>query len=143
VVEQRAAKQILAPAESVFSAVGTVEDQVRLFGERAELVGAGPGGPRVLFRGPLGLRRTVTVEHRYAKPPEAIVGRAYRGRSRASVRWSIQRAEPGSWVQVTAQIDAVGLVDSILLRLGGRAWLSQSLALALEHLDARMPRGEA
>jgi hypothetical protein len=46
-------------------------------------------------------------------------------------------------VQVTARIDAVGLADAILLRLGGRAWLSQSLALALDHLDARMTRGEA
>jgi hypothetical protein len=142
VVELLAAKHILATAESVFGAVGTIEDQVRLFGE-SRTPRHGPGGQRVAFRGPVGLRRTVSVEYRYAKPPEAIVGRAYRGRSRASIRWSIQRAEPGSWVQVTARIDAVGLADAILLRLGGRAWLSQSLALALDHLDARMTGGEA
>ncbi len=126
----------------MFEALGTVDVQVQLFGDRAELIDSAARGARVVLRGPMGLRRTVTIEYRYTKSPEAIVGRAYRGRSRATVRWSIQRAEPGSWVQVIAQTDAVSLLDTILLRLGGRAWLSQSLALALDHLCERMTRGE-
>ncbi|MGZ6670096.1 MAG: hypothetical protein ACXVH3_36160 [Solirubrobacteraceae bacterium] len=80
----------------------------------------------------------------YTQSPEAIVGRVEAGRrSRGTVRWSIQRSDVGSWVQVVAHADALGPLDAVLLRLGGRRWLARSLELALDGLEEQMRRQPA
>jgi len=94
--------------------------QFELIGSRAERLATASTGVRVRLRGPLGVRRTVRASPTYAKSPESIVGRAEAGGgSRATVRWSIQRSDVGSWVQVIAHADALGPVGAMLVRLGG------------------------
>lgn len=139
-----AARSISAPAERIFAFLERLEHQFELIGSRAERLPAEGAGLRVRLRGPLGIRRTVRASLTYARSPESIVGRAEARRgSRATVRWSIQRSDVGSWVQVIAHTDALGPVDAMLMRLGGRRWLARSLELALETLEERMRRHPA
>jgi len=143
-MEVRAARSISAPAEPIFVFLERLEHQFELIGGRAECLAAAGAGVRVRHRGPLGIRRTVRASLTYARSPESIVGRAEAGRgSRVTVRWSIQRSDVGSWVQVIAHADALGPVDAMLVRLGGRRWLARSLELALEGLEERMRRHHA
>ena len=138
-MEFSAARSISAPAERIFVYLERLEHQFELIGSRAERLATAGASMRVRLRGPVGIRRTVRASLTYARSPESIVGRAEAGRSsRATVRWSIQRSDVGSWVQVIAHADALGPVDAMLVRLGGRRWLARSLELALETLEERM-----
>jgi hypothetical protein len=143
-VEVRAARSISAPGERIFGFLESLEHHFELIGRRAERLAAASTGAWVRLRGPFGVRRTVRTSLTYTQSPEAIVGRVEAGRrSRGTVRWSIQRSDVGSWVQVVAHADALGPLDAVLLRLGGRRWLARSLELALEGLEEQMRRQPA
>lgn len=134
----RAGRRVSASAETVFSFLQRPDHVLELLGPRACMIASSGADARIRLRGRLGVRRTMTATIRYAKPPESIVGRAYAGRSRATMRWSIQRSERRSWVEVAVDAYALAPLDVLLLSLGGRRWLERSLNMALERLDDRM-----
>jgi hypothetical protein len=73
-----------------------------------------------------------------------MVGSVEAGRrTRGTVRWSIQRSDVGSWVEITGHADALGAFDRLLWACGGRRWLARSLELALDALDERMRQPQA
>jgi uncharacterized protein YndB with AHSA1/START domain len=138
-VEVRAARSIASPPERVFNLLETFDHHLDLVSERVERLERYQEGPRVRLRGPLGVSRTVRTRLTYARRPESIVGRIDAGgRTRGTVRWSIQRSGAGSWVQVEGRAEALGWMDRLLAILGGRRWLNRSIELALERLDERV-----
>lgn len=137
-MELRAAGQIDASPEAIFRFLESFDHHLELIGDRVESLRTTAAGSRVRLRGPLGARRTLKTELTYAKAPESIVGRVEAGpRTRGTVRWLIQRSDPGSWVEVVASTTTLGLFDRLLLAAGGRRWLKRSLTLALRELQRR------
>lgn len=58
--------------------------------------------------------------------PEDRVGRAEaRGGSHGIIRWSIQPAGDGSWVEVHAEVHVRRTMDALLMSFGGRRWLAR------------------
>ena len=138
-MELYAARAIAAPSESVFDYLQSFERVLELIDGRVESLGVSDGGSRVRLRGPSGVRRTVRTGLTYARSPESIVGQVEAGRlTRGTVRCSIQRSDTGSWVEVVGRAEALGLLDRVLLGLGGRRWLARSIELALEEIDRRL-----
>jgi uncharacterized protein YndB with AHSA1/START domain len=144
-METRAARAIAAPPERIFDVLQDCARHVELVGPRVERLAPAGAHERLRLRGPGGLRRTVTASLTYTHRPDALVARLEAGRnSRATLRWSIQRSDIGSWVQVVAHSDALGAVDAALLRLGGRRWLTRLLESALAKLEEQLrPRSAA
>jgi uncharacterized protein YndB with AHSA1/START domain len=144
-MEVRAARAIAAPSERIFDVLEDSERHVELFARRVERLAAAGSGVRLRVRAPGGLRRTVTVSLTYTDPREMIVARVEAGpTSRGTIRWSIQRSDVGSWVQVVAHADALGVLDAALLRLGGRRWVALLFTSALAELEDQVaPRSAA
>ena len=89
----------------------------------------------VRLRGPLGVSRTALTELFPSVDPESIRGTAQIGtRTKASIAWTVRGRGEASDVTLCATVDAAGPVDALLLRLGGRRWLSRKFAAALERL---------
>jgi hypothetical protein len=59
-------------------------------------------------------------------------------RTTASVTWTIATAPAGSVVSLSATIEAAGLLDSLVLHLGGRRWIARRFSSALDSLAAQM-----
>lgn len=138
-MELYAARPIDAPPEAVFGFLERFERHLELIEGRVTAISVDASGSRVRLRGPLGVARTVQTRLTQSHSPRSIVGTVQAGRrTRGAVRWSIESSGLGSWVQVVASADTFGLLDRVLLRLGGRRWLVRSLAQALDNLDARV-----
>ena len=134
-----AARPIAAPPEAVFDYLQSFQHHVELIHGRVKPLEINDGPSRVELRGAIGVRRTVRTGLTYARSPESIVGHLEAGRqTRGTVRCSIQRSDTGSWVEVVGRTEALGLLDRLLLGLGGRRWLARSIELALEELDTRL-----
>jgi len=117
------------PARAVYDFLERLPNHALITGSglRLEGVAADGRGARIALRGPLGIRRTartcVTRLHR----PRHFGGTAEVGRRTvAYVHWSIDHAETGSLVTLTATILRAGPLDRLLLTLGGRRWLARS-----------------
>jgi uncharacterized protein YndB with AHSA1/START domain len=138
-MEIRAARAIAAPPARIFEELQDCARHVELVGPRVEPLAPAGARARLRLRGPGGLRRTMTASLTYTHPPDALVARLEAGRnSRATLRWSIQRSDIGSWVQVVAHTEALGALDAALLRLGGRRWLTRLLESALVKLEEHL-----
>lgn len=143
-MELRAARAVTASPECIFEYLEELERHLELISDRALPESVTPTGSRLRLRGPLGIGRTVSTTLTHSQAPHSIVGRArVGGRTHGTVRWSIEPSGQGSWVQVVAGAETIGLVDRVLLTIGGRRWLERSLELALERLEDRMRAGIA
>jgi hypothetical protein len=136
-----ASRRIGAPADQVLRFLGDLENHARLAPGSVELLSLErrPGlGARALvrLRGPLAIKRTATTELVPTRVADSIAGRARVGKGTlVSVAWEICRPGTGSLVTLSATLDAIRPLDSMLLRLGGRRWLARRFALALDHLS--------
>jgi uncharacterized protein YndB with AHSA1/START domain len=135
---------VLAPPDTVFRYLEDLANHERLAPRTADLMRLcrQPGHldqATVRLRGPLGLRRTASTELVRTEPPRLLVGRAVLGsRTTASVSWTIATAPAGSVVSLSATIEAAGLLDSVVLHLGGRSWIARRFSLALDSLAAQL-----
>src|SRR5215213_4304047 len=133
----------VSPAE-VFDYLEDLANHVSLAPRSAHVLSFGPGpsglGHAVVrLSGPLGLRRTAVTEIIRADDPGLIVGRARIGRlTQACVIWRIAGAPEGSFVSLSAAIEAAGPLDALVLRLGGRRWIARRFAAALEVLGDQL-----
>jgi hypothetical protein len=86
----------------------------------------------ITLRGPLGIRRTAYTTVTDLRPPHGFGGRALVGkRTKAYVTWTIEQAETGSFVTLSATIVRAGPMDRLLLALGGRWWVARSFKQAI------------
>jgi carbon monoxide dehydrogenase subunit G len=86
----------------------------------------------VRLRGPLSIRRTATTAIVDVKAPAVIAGRARIGsRTRASISWTLASRGEDTSVTLRVTVEETGLLDSALLRLGGRGWLERRFTEAL------------
>jgi hypothetical protein len=93
-----------------------------------------PGGTIVL-RGPLGARRRARTIVAGVRAPTGLWGSAHVGpRTLAQVRWAIESHEAGALVELSALVITAGLLDRLLLALGGRRWLRARFHETLERL---------
>jgi hypothetical protein len=141
-----AAQMVPAPPEQVFELLADLRNHWRLeerFVELGGLDGSGPHGPtggRVRIRGPLGLSRTARTRVLGAEAPGASRAGVLRGRADVGrrtvgrVAWTIQPSDRGSWVTLSAEVEAATPVDRLLLVLGGRRWLARLFSSAVERL---------
>jgi hypothetical protein len=133
-----------APPDTVFRYLEDLAHHERLAPHAADLMTLcrrpwGLDRAIVRLRGPLGLRRTATTELVRTEPPRLLVGRAMLGsRTTASVTWTIATAPAGSVVSLGATIEAAGLLDSLVLHLGGRSWIARRFSLALDSLAVQL-----
>jgi hypothetical protein len=125
---------VSAPARAVYDFLERLPNHALITGSglRLEGVTADGRGARIALRGPLGIRRTartcVTRLHR----PRHFGGTAQVGRRTvAYVHWTIDHAETGSRVTLTATILRAGPLDRLLLTLGGIRWLTRSFRRAI------------
>ncbi len=133
-----------APQDEVFRFLAQLENHWGLadrFIEVVTLDRAADGraiGARVRIRGRLGFHRTATTRVLAADTPQLMVGTAETGRrTRAFVRWKLRETDGGTRVRLEATIDRSGALDSLVLLLGGRAWLERRFGAVLQRLAQR------
>jgi hypothetical protein len=143
---------IPAPREEVFAYLADFRNHCRLLGRWIDVLeferppGAGPEAPArgglVRMRGPLGLKRTATTRVVAAQPPARLAGTAEVGaRTLARVGWTLETAEDATEVTLAAEIERVGALDSVLLLLGGAAWMRRRFRGVLALLAGAFARG--
>jgi hypothetical protein len=129
------------PAEAVLRFLSDLENHARLAPRSVRLLSLqrGPGlGAHALVRlkGPLAIRRTASTEVLASRAPDSIVGRARIGDATvATIVWRIDGNAAGSAVTLCATVDAASRLDGMLLRVGGRRWLTRRFAAALRRLS--------
>ncbi|MGH3428041.1 MAG: hypothetical protein ACRDQZ_10820, partial [Mycobacteriales bacterium] len=124
-VEVRAARPIHGSPERICRFLESLDHHLDLISERVDRLPSDQAGARVRLRGPLGFRRMFRIALTYADNRETVVARVEASRgTRATVRWSIQRSDVGSWVQVVGHADSLAPFDRLLVRLGARRWLT-------------------
>ncbi len=147
-LEIRATRSVAADADDVFAFLADLEQHWLIADRFVEVIEIdGPldarNGGRVRLRGPLGVRRTSRMRVEFARPPYELGGCAeMSGGTVAQVRWSLRPADARTVVTLGASIENAGMLDRLLLRLGGRAWLRsrfEGALCALERHVARKP----
>jgi uncharacterized protein YndB with AHSA1/START domain len=137
---------VRAGPEQVFAFLADLENHWRLTGRRIEVVSLeGPPGARrggvVRMHGPLRVRRTATTRVLEAEPPSGMKGEAKLGNTTlAAVSWQLQPVAAGTEVTLSARVLEATVVDSLLLALGGRAWLRRLFGSTLRRLDGALAR---
>jgi uncharacterized protein YndB with AHSA1/START domain len=142
--EIEAAGSVGAAPEQVFDFLSDLANHWRLVDRFVEVIElSGPAGQEpdsglVRLRGPLGVHRTVQTRVDEARRPELIVGTAQLGEgTRARVTWTLAPDGTGTHVRLAAEVEQVGVLDRLLLALGGRAWLRRRFRHGLTRLAAR------
>ena len=123
-----------APAHAVYGFLEPLANHALFTGRRLRLEGVSADGlgARIAIRGPLGIRRTAHTKVTNLEPPSRFGGTAAVGRrTMAYVHWGIDRAGAGSRVTLTATIVRAGVLDRLLLALGGKWWLARSFDRAV------------
>jgi carbon monoxide dehydrogenase subunit G len=144
-----ASTEIAAPAEAVVRFLADLENHVQLAPGEVELLSLERrpdlGDHAVVrLRGPSGIRRTASTELMRPSASSSIIGRAWIGKNTAaSVAWRIRPLGAGSAVTLCATIDATSALDGLLLRAGGRRWLTRQFSAALEHLAYQLSTAPA
>ena len=132
-----------AAREEVFGFLAALPNHWALANRWIEVVSLRPAaaapsesqGGMVRIKGPLGLRRTARTTVLSAQPPARMSGRAeLPGGTRATVTWSLEDANPGTRVRLTAEVEESSFLDRLMLALGGRAWMRRHFATVLESL---------
>ena len=96
----------------------------------------------VRIKGPLGSARTVATRVLETEPPRRISGLAEVGRGTvAHVTWTLDPAQQGVHVCLVAQVERAGLLDRLLLAIGGRIWLRTRFEAVLAQLDHLLASG--
>jgi len=136
-----ATRSLVADIADVFAFLTDLENHWRLadrFVEVLELAGP-PGartGGRVRVCGPLGLRRTATIRIDLARPMDEVRGSAeLSGGTVARVTWRLRSRNGRTAVTLGATIEKARPLDRLLLRAGGRAWMSARFEGALGSLE--------
>lgn len=155
-MEVRATRTVRASPAALFAFLEEPDRHWQLLGSRLQPLRSYDGQrSRVRLRGPLGVRRTVSIELSAERPPHEIVGRveatagSRETRTLGTVRWSIRAAADvgagagggggaESAVELTARTDLAGSFDRLLLACGGTRWLRRSLELALAALAEQL-----
>ena len=143
-----ATRTVPAPPHEVFAFLSDLENHWRLADRWIEVVsldrplGGRPEARadrgRVRMRGPLGAGRTVATRVLNAEPPNSMAGSAELGRrTRARVSWSLVGRDGETEVTLSAGLEHAGLIDRLLLALGGRVWLRRRFGSVLERLAER------
>jgi hypothetical protein len=92
------------------------------------------------MRGPLGLGRTATTRVVSTESPVAITGTAdVSGGTQAVIRWSLGRDRGTTRIELAAHLERTGLLDRLLLALGGRRWIRRRFASILQTLARHFP----
>jgi len=141
-----------APPARVFALLGDLREHWRLAGRWIDVLeldrsssapGPGPDGGVVRMRGPLGVWRTVRTRVVRAEPLRRLEGVAEVGRrTRARISWTLTELHGSTEVALAACVEQAGLLDRLLLVLGGRPWLRRRLAATLARLAASVTQDE-
>ena len=141
-----------APAEEVFGYLSDLGNHWQLADRFVEVLslerpeGASEADPatggRVRIRGPFGLHRTAATRVAAMDAPREMTGSAHVGRATtAEVRWTLTPSDNQTGVRLEARVLAAGVLDRLLLNLGGRAWLRRRFAGVLERLGEHFSPG--
>jgi hypothetical protein len=135
--------------ERVYALVADLENHWRLGDRymRLEAIRADGRGGRITIRTPFGVRRTARTNVTAARAPHVFGGTAAVGRrTHAHAYWTIEPNGPGARVGLEATVVAAGVVDRLLLSVGGRWWLRRrfrhvlaGLARVLEQAPTPVP----
>jgi Polyketide cyclase / dehydrase and lipid transport len=132
-----AIREVPDTPERVYGFLSRLDNHAQLTGRELRLAAldADERGGRVVVAGPLGLRRTARTKVTTELEPHRFGGVATVGRrTRARVQWSIDPSLGGARVVLESTIASRGVVDGLLLALGGRWWLRRGFRRALDSL---------
>ena len=108
---------------------------------RVATLDEGRRGGRILLATPLGVRRTARTAVTAAHEPDRLAGVARVGRNtRAYVQWTVEPIAGGARVALESTIYRTGLLDRLLLALGGRWWLGRAFRRTLAGLADALDR---
>lgn len=127
--------------DEVYAFLARLENHWRLNDEylRMESVRSDRRGATISVRGPGGLRRTALTEVTTARAPHRFGGTVTTStRTRAGAWWTIEPNASGARVSLSAAIAPRGIVDRILLALGGRWWLERRCARVVARLGTAL-----
>lgn len=134
-----------ASAQAVYGFLEPLANHALITGRRLRLEGVAADGlrARIVIRGPLGIRRTAHTTVTDLRPPSGFGGTAAVGRRTiAYVHWGIAHTGDGSHVTLTATIVRAGVLDRLLLLLGGRWLLARSFDRAVALLASALAAQE-
>jgi hypothetical protein len=132
------------PPERVYRFLARLDNHWRLNDEylRVESLRPDRSGATISIRGPGGLRRTASTQVTTAVPPREFGGTVTTStRTRAGARWTIEPDVDGTRVALQAAILPRGMVDRLLLALGGRWWLERRCERVVGRLDDALASG--
>jgi uncharacterized protein YndB with AHSA1/START domain len=143
---------VSAPREEVFAYLADFRNHCRLLDPWIDVLsferpaGSEPDAPtrggRVRMRGPLRVSRTATTRVVAVEPPARLAGTAEVGaRTLARVSWTLEPANGSTEVMLAAEIERLGVLDSVLLLLGGTAWMRRRFRAVLTLLAGALARG--
>jgi carbon monoxide dehydrogenase subunit G len=96
------------------------------------------GGGKVRVRGPLGLGRTATTRVVATEPARSMTGTAdLSGGTQALVRWTLTPESGETRVELAARLEKAGVLDRLLLAMGGRRWIRRRFRSILQTLAQR------
>ena len=114
--------------ERVYGFLERLENHFRLNDEylRVEALRPDRTGATISIRAPGGLRRTAWTEVTTALAPRRFGGTVTATtRTQAEAWWTIEPTTRGALVALRAEIFPRGILDRVLLALGGRWWLER------------------
>lgn len=127
--------------ERVYDFLARLENHFRLNDEylRVEALRPDRRGATIKIRAPGGLRRTAHTEVTTALPPRRFGGTVTAStRTRAGAWWTIEPSAGRARVALEAEIFPRGVVDRVLLALGGRWWLERRCRRVVARLDSAL-----
>jgi hypothetical protein len=138
-----------AAPEAVFDYLARLDHHWQLMDDAVDVISldgdgaAGPDRAVVRLHGPLGIGRIARTQVLDAQRPRVLRGRAGIGHpedggrvTEGEVRWLLEPAEGGAATRVflRARVLRAGVIDRLILALGGRAWMRARFRAALERL---------
>ncbi len=140
--------RVAASPEQVFAFLAVLENHWALADDLLELVRLAPGTARgegsqggcVRMHGPLRVSRTAVTRVVAARAPTELRGTASIGRrTRGEIAWSLREDGQGTRVTLRARVEQAGVLDRLLLALGGEAWLLRCFGRVLARLAEAVP----
>ena len=131
------------PPERVYRFLEQLENHFRLNDKylRVESLRLDRQGATITIRAPGGLRRTASTEVTTAIPPRRFGGTVTATtRTQAGAWWTIEPSGGGALVALHAEILPRGILDRLLLALGGRWWLERRCRRVVARLGAELAR---
>lgn len=144
---------VRATPEEIFDYLARLDNHWRLMDDSVEVLsldgdgGTGPDRAVVRMHGPLGIGRVANTRVLEADRPRLLRGVAELGsrtddrcRTEGHVRWLLEAGDGGTHVTLSAAVTRAGLMDRLLLSLGGRAWMAARFREALRRLATEYGR---